>query len=67
MTLSPLHLWGNTRLRYLTSGLGVQISLRVDTPTIPVNVLISERQEERASSEVLANIVQSDSEYALER
>ncbi len=54
MMLFPLHLWGNTQLRYLKSGLVIQISLRallrVDTPTVPVNVLISEHQDERASS-----------------
>src|SRR6266567_1783645 len=41
--------------------------LRVDAPTPPVNVLISEYQDERASREMLENIVQGDSECTIER
>ncbi len=69
--LSPLHLRGDTQLRYLKSGLVLQITLRtllsVDTPIVPVNVLISEHQNEGASREMLENIVQGDNERALER
>src|SRR5579864_409533 len=70
MTLSPLHLGGTTQLRYLKSGLVLQISvralLRIDTPNSPVSVLISEPQDERARREMLEDIVQDYSECAFE-
>src|SRR6266700_6221329 len=71
VTLSPLHLRSNTQLRYLKSGLVLQISLRtllqVSTPTFLVKVLISEHQDEIASREMLEDFVQSDIECAVKR
>src|SRR6266487_4645979 len=70
MTLSPLYLWGNTLLCHFKGGLILQISvlvlLRVDTQSILVIVLISKYQDERTRREMLDDIVQSDSEGAIQ-
>src|SRR5258708_6518783 len=71
VTLSPLQLQGTTQLPYLKSGLVLQISLRAllrsDTPTSSVSMLISKHQDERASREMLEDVVQDESECAIER
>src|SRR5258707_4695411 len=69
--LSPLQLQGNTQLRYLKSDWVLQIGLwallRTGTPNSPVSVVISEHQDERVSREMLEDIVQDNSECAIER
>lgn len=68
--LAPLQLQGNTQLRYLKSGLVLQISLwallLIDTPDSPVSVLLSEHQDEIVSRETLEDILRDDSECVIE-